>query len=303
MSEPTQPDILGTPEQPGPKAPEVKRPEGPLGPREQNVANRIDQDGDPDKVFKDIADGRAEAPNKPPKNEWIIGAKVNPDGSLDLSRAGRLVDPEKWDAAVQRTEANKQARALEDERKMVEAAKTSIAKLREGNTIPADVKPGSVNMAWYRLRNSINMQSIRSIEARWISKNPEAESQAELARHDAEVQKAVLEHLMTLIDDKIYKDDSNEGQKVSSEQMSREQRWQATKDFSATDAQKLLYDFQSQMYEKMQKEGGDKTTSLEGTIDKGGKAYSHNEPFFKISEVYQGADKLMSRLVSEAQNK
>src|SRR3990167_6219027 len=82
-----------TPEQsvqPGPEKPvtkpvEVKPPEQPLGPKEEGIIDRIDQDGNPDSVLRDIASGNTppngnlETPQTPePQQQVTSNPNVEP---------------------------------------------------------------------------------------------------------------------------------------------------------------------------------------------------------------------------------
>lgn len=77
------------PEKPLPKAPEVKQPEAPLGGGEQNIVNRIQQDGDPDRVLQDIAGGgQPNMESRPQTNE----AQANQPQTWEQMLGGRLGD-------------------------------------------------------------------------------------------------------------------------------------------------------------------------------------------------------------------
>lgn len=87
---------------------------------------------------------RAEAGSRPPQpnqeKRFYTGVQKNPDGTLDYSKAAFLHDP-----------TGEHARNYE---KMKREEREARARRFE---IPERVKPGSPDMVWYRLRNTIEI--------------------------------------------------------------------------------------------------------------------------------------------------
>lgn len=93
------------PETPKPKGPEIKPVEKPLGPREQGIVQRIDQDGNPDKVFADIADGNNKQTGEPVLTGQFEEAQPGSGhpivgGEIISPTAVRVDDPRNPDGSV-----------------------------------------------------------------------------------------------------------------------------------------------------------------------------------------------------------
>lgn len=89
---PEQPVQAG-PEKPVVKPVEAKPPEQPLGPKEEGIIDRIDQDGNPDNVLRDIVEEQEQKPTSRGVKDAVIDMVQGPDGKW-TTRSPQFSEPQ-----------------------------------------------------------------------------------------------------------------------------------------------------------------------------------------------------------------
>ena len=207
----------------------------------------------------------AKRTNVPPepnekKPRFFVGAEKNPDGTWDYSRALEWEDPE-----------GKLAKGFEKAKK-----KEAHAKRLE---IPKEVKPGSADMAWHTMRNTIKVNKEAANKANQAGK-PDERREALIKAQ--EMQQTMLENVSMKFSENLIKDGLDTGQNVTAEQ-AKERAVNLTANEMYDIVQKYLVDH----YESLQDEGNEEAFLQFGGV-------------YPIKELLKAARDLQSRLIDEA---
>lgn len=200
--------------------------------------------------------------------KFVVGARTNPDGTLDLSRAAEYRDPEgeltnKFDEAEER---KKQERA-------------------EKLEIPSDVKLGTSEMTRYDLRNTI------FINEESLKENPNDKRMKEL-NSQFKAEQAMLDNgdLKRKQDLMIKKEAESKGEKLSAEQI-----LEKSKNYSALQMAELIHEHFIDQLQKEAEGGKEFSSLLSEKIDNF--EFSH-----ETSKLLKAANDLESRLYREHEN-
>src|SRR5260370_35748289 len=88
-------------------------------------------------------------PGAEESGDWVVGDKIKPDRSLDLSRAVKPLDQERWNRGASELRARERAQR------------------QERLAIPVDARPGTASRDWNELRKTvmINAEAAAGINA------------------------------------------------------------------------------------------------------------------------------------------
>jgi len=199
------------------------------------------------------------------KPRFVVGAKQNPDGTLDYSSAAEMLDPE-----------GKLAKGFEEAKIREQKAR---AKRLE---IPEDIKPGSADMAWYTMKNTIFMNEEVANKARQEGK-PDARREALI--NAQKMQQNMFDNASMSFSQALIKEGLETGESVTAEQ-AREKAGQLTANEMCDIVQKYLVDH----YESLQNKGNKDAYLQEG--NSGGN--------YPIKALLKATQNLQSRLIDEA---
>lgn len=199
------------------------------------------------------------------KPRFVVGAEKNPDGTWDYSRAMEWKDPE-----------GKLAKGFEESQKREKEAR---AKRLE---IPKEVKPGSAEMSWYTMRNTILVNEEVANKARQEGK-PDTRREAFIKAQ--KMQQTMFGNANMQFSQDLIKEGLDAGQSVTAEQ-ARERAANLT----ANEMHDLVQKYVVDHYESLQDEGKED-------------AYLHEGHFggnYPIKDILKAARDLHSRLIDEA---
>lgn len=197
---------------------------------------------------------------------FTIGAKRNPDGRWDYSKAMKMEDPE--GSMAKAVEEGEQQRKKERAKKL---------------EIPADVQPGTSYMVEHTLQNAIFV-------------NEEALQQSEMGDEPTDSRRAGLVEKLkmeqSMLDDptlfvklkrKILQEAEMRGEKLTGDEVGEKMR-----NFSANEMSDVIQEVFIDLFEELQDEG--KETAFWGRRE------------YPIKDLLQAARELQGRLVTEALN-
>jgi hypothetical protein len=199
------------------------------------------------------------------KPRFVVGAKKNPDGTWDYSRAMEWKDPE-----------GKLAKGFEESKKREKEARA------ERLEIPKDIKPGSAEMAWYTMRNTIIVNEEAANRARKEG-NPDERREALIKAQ--KMQQTMFDNASMRFSQDLIKGGLDTGQSVTAEQA----RARAA-NLTANEMYDLVQKHVIDHYESLEDEGKDEAYLQEG----------HFGGNYPIKDLLKAARDLQSRLIDEA---
>jgi len=208
--------------------------------------------------------GAASEPNEE-KPRFVIGAKKNSDGTWDYSRAGKMKDPE-----------GKLARGVEEVKRREKEAR---AKRLE---IPKDINPGSAEMAWYTMRNTIIVNEEAANKAR---KEGKPDERREALIKAQKMQQTMFENASMRFSQDLIKKGLDSGRSVTAEQAQ-----ERAANLTADEMYDLVQEYVIDHYESLEDESKDEAYLQEGP-------FGGNYP---IKDLLKAARDLQGRLVDEA---
>jgi len=178
------------------------------------------------------------------KSQFFVGARENPDGTMDYSRAGELVDPE-----------GKLAKGVEEleERKRQERAE----KLK----IPADAKPGTSYMVEHDLRNAIFINEESAEKARERGEPTDKRREGLIKKLRTEESMLGSRILRVSLEKRIRQEvGGKEREELTDEQIRKRMR-----EFPAVDMYGLIQEFFVDYCQKLMDEEGESARFLRNT--------------------------------------
>ncbi|MDP3771800.1 MAG: hypothetical protein Q8Q94_00280 [bacterium] len=199
-----------------------------------------------------------------PKSRIFVGAKRNPDGTMDYSKAMTMDDPE--GKIARGFEKAEQDRKLERSKKL---------------EIPADVKAGTSSMVWYNLRNAIFVNE-ETIEKAKRENKPTDSRKMELIEK-LKMERSMLDdhNLSLIVEKKITQDAQSRGEKLTDEQVRERMRG-----FPASEMISFIQEYFIDRYEEFKDKGAER--GFLGRQD------------YPMEELLKVAKELQSRLVDES---
>jgi len=203
-----------------------------------------------------------------PKREFVVGAKKNPDGTMDYSRAMTMADPEGKFA--------KAADEAEERRKQERAKKLEI---------PAEVKPGTQEAVWYNLRNTIFINN-EVVDKASKENKPVDARRAELIKK-LKIEQSMLGNpvLWDKLQKKIVQEAEVRGEKLTDEQIRERLR-----DISALEMSDAIQEFFVDRFQAQEDQGEDSAILQEG----------HFTNRYPVKDLIKTAQELQSRLLDES---
>jgi len=199
------------------------------------------------------------------KPRFAVGAKKNPDGTWDYSRAMEMQDPE-----------GRLAKGVE---KMKKHEKEARAKQLE---IPEHIVPGSAEMAWYTMRNTIIVNEEAMNKARKAGKPDE--------RREALIKAQKMQQTMFDIASIKFSQDLIYGGLDSGQSVTAEQARKRAANLTANEMYDLVQKYVIDHYEGLEDEGKNEAYLQEG----------HFGDNYPIKDLLKAARDLQNRLVDEA---
>lgn len=209
-----------------------------------------------------------ESGNMPPqsneeKPRFAVGAKKNPDGTWDYSRAMELPDPD-----------GRIAKEFED---LKNKEKEARAKRLE---IPEDVKPGSAEMTWYTMRNTI------LVNKEVVNKERKEGKKFDKRREDLIKAQEMQQTLFSKVKDRFSLDLIRGGLNTG-ESITAEEALERESSLTANEMYDLVQKYVIDHYESLEDEGKEEAFWYDGYL-------------YPIKELLRVARDLQSRLLDEA---
>jgi len=177
-------------------------------------------------------------PNKD-KSRFFVGVKKNSDGTLDYSHAMEMKDPE-----------GKLAKGIEEIKRRKKEARAKRLK------IPEDIKPGSADMTWHKMRNTIVVNEEAANKAR---KSGKPDERLEALIKTQKIQQTMFDDASTKFSQDLIEEGPDTGESVTAEQAEKR-----VANLTAKEMYNLVQKYIVDHYEALEDEGNDKAYFHQG---------------------------------------